>query len=242
MLKNNPGIFSPCETNLHDDIQESDVQLPGYLPIHRKDAGHMHSLGVYLESNLPIARETILEDENESYVFSFGSSTFYYLGMCLGLKHDATYDAKEITEWVEIGIVCYIPHRKFQLKPHSSPWFTPCTADIAHRNHYFHQYHRNATPENKKLFCDSRNHCKKVLKDEKSNYAIATRRSDASHLIGSRDFWRICNSVLNFMSWNVNSLAKENFQRVRLIAAHNSIFNYDLISFCETSLLYSRIT
>ena len=34
-------------------------------------------------------------------------------------KHDATYAAKEITEWVEIGIDCYIPHRKFQLKYHS---------------------------------------------------------------------------------------------------------------------------
>ena len=38
------------------------------------------------------------------------------------------------------------------------------------------------------------------------------------------------------MSWNVNSLAKDNFQRVRLIEAHNSIFNYNLISICETSL------
>ena len=44
------------------------------------------------------------------------------------------------------------------------------------------------------------------------------------------------NNYLNFMSWNVNSLVKENFQRVRLIEAHNSIFNYDLISICETSL------
>ena len=40
----------------------------------------------------------------------------------------------------------------------------------------------------------------------------------------------------NFMSWNVNSIAKNNFQRVRLIEAHNSIFNYDLISICESSL------
>ena len=38
------------------------------------------------------------------------------------------------------------------------------------------------------------------------------------------------------MSWNVNSLAKNNFQRVRLLEAHNSIFSYDLISICETSL------
>ena len=38
------------------------------------------------------------------------------------------------------------------------------------------------------------------------------------------------------MSWNVNSIAKDNFHRVRLIEAHNSLFNYDLISICETSL------
>ena len=39
------------------------------------------------------------------------------------------------------------------------------------------------------------------------------------------------------MSWNVNSIAKDNFQRVRLIKAHNnSIFNNDFISICETSL------
>ena len=38
------------------------------------------------------------------------------------------------------------------------------------------------------------------------------------------------------MNWNLNSLAKGNFQRVQLIEAHNSIFNYDFISICETSL------
>ena len=44
------------------------------------------------------------------------------------------------------------------------------------------------------------------------------------------------NNFFNFMSWNVNSLAKDNFQRVNLIEAHNSLFKYDLISICETSL------
>ena len=44
------------------------------------------------------------------------------------------------------------------------------------------------------------------------------------------------NNFFNCMSWNVNSSAKYNFQRVRLIEARNSIFNYDLISICETSL------
>ena len=44
------------------------------------------------------------------------------------------------------------------------------------------------------------------------------------------------NNFLNFMSWNLNSLAKDNFHRVSLIEAHNSFFNYDLISVRETSL------
>ena len=44
------------------------------------------------------------------------------------------------------------------------------------------------------------------------------------------------NNFFNFMSWNVNSLAKNNFPCVCLIEACNSIFNYDLISICETSL------
>ena len=44
------------------------------------------------------------------------------------------------------------------------------------------------------------------------------------------------NSFFTFMTWNVNSIAKDNFQRVRLIKAYSSIFNYDLISICETSL------
>ena len=80
MVKNNPGIFTLCETNLHDDIQDSDSQLPGYLPIHRKDAGYMHGLGIYVKRNLSISRETILEDENES-------------GMCfrLALLHSTTF-------------------------------------------------------------------------------------------------------------------------------------------------------
>ena len=69
MHKNNPEIFAPCETNLHDDIQDSDFQLPGTC----------QSIARMLRI-LPIARETILEDENKS---SFGSSNFYYLHIFL---------------------------------------------------------------------------------------------------------------------------------------------------------------
>ena len=43
-------------------------------------------------------------------------------------------------------------------------------------------------------------------------------------------------SFFSFINWNLNSLPKNNFERVQLIEAHNSLFNYDLISLCETSL------
>ena len=36
------------------------------------------------------------------------------------------------------------------------------------------------------------------------------------------------------MSWHLNSIEKNKFERVRLLEAHN--FNYDLISICETCL------
>ena len=45
-----------------------------------------------------------------------------------------------------------------------------------------------------------------------------------------------CENFFSFMNWNLNSLAKDNFQRVQSIEAHNTLFNYDLISICETSL------
>ena len=38
------------------------------------------------------------------------------------------------------------------------------------------------------------------------------------------------------MNCNLNSFAKENFERVQHIEAHNSIFNYDFISIFETCL------
>ena len=38
------------------------------------------------------------------------------------------------------------------------------------------------------------------------------------------------------VNWNLNSLAKNNFECVQLIEAQHFIFNYDLISLCETSL------
>ena len=54
----------------------------------------------------------------------------------------------EFFEWVQVGIDVYIRHRKYQVKPHSSPWFSvSCAAVIVHRNHIFRLYQQNKSSE-----------------------------------------------------------------------------------------------
>ena len=92
----------------------------------------------------------------------------------------------------------YIPHRKYQVKPHLFPWFSAaCAAAIVHRNHFFRLYQRNKSSESKVKFRQSINRCKRALEVAKLAYANKTRESITSQKLGSRDLWRIANSVLN---------------------------------------------
>ena len=43
-------------------------------------------------------------------------------------------------------------------------------------------------------------------------------------------------NYFTFMNWNCNSIAKDDFHRLKLLEVQNSLFNYDIISLCETSL------
>ena len=57
-------------------------------------------------------------------------------------KLSASAAASEFCERAQVGIDVYIPHRKYQVKPHSSPWFSAaCATAIVHRNHFFCLYH-----------------------------------------------------------------------------------------------------
>ena len=106
--------------------------------------------------------------------------------------------ASEFCECVQVGIDVYIPHRKYQVKPHSSPWFSAaCAAAIVHRNHFFRLYQQNKSFESKAKFRQASNRCKRVLEAAKLAYATKTKKSITFQKLGSRDFWRIANGVLN---------------------------------------------
>ena len=92
----------------------------------------------------------------------------------------------------------YIPHRKYQVKPHSSPWFSAsCAAAIVHRNHFFRLYQKDESSDSKVKFRQASDHCKWVHEAAKLAYANKTKESIASQKPGSREFWRIASSVLN---------------------------------------------
>ena len=115
-------------------------------------------------------------------------------------KLSASTAASEFCEWVQLGIDVYIPQCKYQVKPHSSPWFSAACAAaiIVHRNHFFHLYQQqNKSSESTVEFRQASNHCKRVLEATKLAYAKKTKESITSQKFGSWDFWQIANSVLN---------------------------------------------
>ena len=112
-------------------------------------------------------------------------------------KLSASAAASEFCEWVQVGMDVYIPHRKYQVKPHSTPWFSAASAAaIVHRNHFFLLYQQNKSSESKVKFGQASNHCKKVLEAAKLAYVTKAKESITSQKLGSRDFWGIGNSVL----------------------------------------------
>ena len=113
-------------------------------------------------------------------------------------KLGASAAASEFCEWIQVGIDVYIPHRKYQVKSHSSLCFSAaCAAAIVHRNHFFRLYQREKSSDSKVKFRQASNRCKRILEAAKLAYANKTKECITSQKLGSRDFWRIANSVLN---------------------------------------------
>ena len=113
-------------------------------------------------------------------------------------KLSASAAANEFCEWVQAGTDVYIPHCKYQVKPHSSPWFSAaCAAAKVHRNYFFRLYQQNKSSEFKVKFRQASNHWKRVLEAAKLAYATKTKESSTSRKLCSWDFWRIANGVIN---------------------------------------------
>ena len=89
--------------------------------------------------------------------------------------------ASEFCEWVQVRINVYIPHREYQVKRHSSTWFSAtCAAAIVYRYDFFRFYQKDKSSDSKVKFRQASNHCKRVLEAAKLAYANKTKESITS--------------------------------------------------------------
>ena len=138
---------------------------------------------------------------NSDIVF-FISSDLTQIVNVLTQIHDCDSHSPSLLDFVlssDASVCCprAFSHRKYQVKPHSSPWcLAVCDAVIVHRNHFFHLYQQNKCSESKVKFRQANNGCNRVLEVAEFAYATKTKESITSQELGSRDFWRIANSVL----------------------------------------------
>ena len=103
-------------------------------------------------------------------------------------KLKASAAASEFCQRVQVGIDVYIPHRKYQVKSHSSPWFSgACAAVIVHRNHFFRLYQKDKSSDSKVKFRQASNRCKRFLEAAKLAYANKTKESITFQKLGSRE-------------------------------------------------------
>ena len=83
------------------------------------------------------------------YDYSFGD----WNGIHDHLRDVPWEDIFKLGASASVGIDVYIPHCMYQVKPHSSPWFTAaCAAAIVHKNHFFCLYQQNIFSESKGKF------------------------------------------------------------------------------------------
>ena len=112
-------------------------------------------------------------------------------------KLGAFATASEFCEWVKAGIDVYVPHRKYQVKPHLSPCISAAfAAAMNHINHFFSLYQKDKSVSKVK-FRQVSNCCKRVLEAAKLAYFNKTKESIIPNKLGSCDVWQIANSVLN---------------------------------------------
>ena len=155
-------------------------------------------------------------------------------------KLSASVVASEFCEWVNVGIDAYIPHRKYQAKPHSSSWFSAASAAaIVYRNHFFRLYQHNLL--NLKYSSDKLVIAAKGFLKLPNLHMLIKQESITSQKLGSRDFWQIANSVLIRGKSSIPPLFNSSFLHLTKQKCLLKTFLRTLILSTQVSLLLSPL-
>ena len=99
----------------------------------------------------------------------------------------------EFFDWVQVGIDVYIRHRKYQVEPYSSPWFSAaCTDTIAHRNNFFRLYQKNKSSESNVKFRQATSRCERFLEASKLANTTKTKESITSQNLALETYGANC--------------------------------------------------
>ena len=154
-------------------------------------------------------------------------------------KFSASAAAGEFCECIQVGTDVYIPHHKYQVKPHSSPWFSAdCAAAIVHRNHFFRLYQQNKSSESKVKFRQASNRCKRVLEAAKLAHATKTKESIISQKLAFGTF----GELPTVFSTKVNLLYLLYSTDRRCCLLHLIKQNYLLKTFPRTQILMTLVS
>ena len=160
-------VFSPLGNSNHVVVSGS-IDFPSYS---QRDVLFHHITYAYSRADWD-SLQNHLRDVPLDDIFKLGAS--------------AADD--EFCVWDQVGIDVYIPHRKYQIKSHSSLWFSAaCAPVIVHRNHIFHFHQMDKSSESKVKFRQASNHCKRAPKAVNLAYVNKTKESITSQKLGSRD-------------------------------------------------------
>ena len=143
--------------NFPTRIPDCDSHSPAFLDLFLSDTSICYALAFLPLGNFdPVVVSVSINFPSNSqwdalfHRIAYDYSRFDWDGLCDHLRDDpwedilTLGDSAAASEWVQVEISVYIPHRKYQVKPDSSPLFSAsCAAAIIHRNHFFRLYQKD---------------------------------------------------------------------------------------------------
>ena len=113
-----------------------------------------------------------------------------------------------------------------------------CCCSIVHRDHFFRLYQREKSSGSKVKFRQASYCCKRVLEAAKLAYASKTKESITFQKLGSHNFWRTANSVLNKGKFAIPPL----FNRSKVLSSASDKVKLFAETFSLNLILMTRVS
>ena len=125
---------------------------------------------------------------------------------------DASESADRITEILQLGMACFIPHSHSPGGKNSPKWFSPeCAVAVKEKNLSFKTLKSDPSLDNLEAYRVSRNSCSVIIDAAKKDFVKRTAMKLSACPSGSRAFWSLSKAICsNFSSSSFPPLTDSN--------------------------------